>query len=222
MHDLPERQRSIRAVFDHSWKMLTVGEQQAMCQLSVFQGGFQRQAAEQVAGTSLAILSTLVDRMLLRRVAPGRYELHELVRQYSAGHLAADLEVHAATQQRHYAYFLALVETSDKELTGSNQLERLEQEYSNLRVALEWSLNSDRAAPGKDRALRLAGALRWFWRMRGHFREGREWLIQALQICPERPTAARANALLGLSMIMNILGDLGAARPHAEESAAIF
>ena len=69
MRDLPERHRSIRAVFDHSWKMLTVDEQQAMCQLSVFQGGFQREAGEQVAGTSLSILSTLVNRTLLRRAA---------------------------------------------------------------------------------------------------------------------------------------------------------
>jgi predicted ATPase/DNA-binding XRE family transcriptional regulator len=225
MQDLPERHRSIRAVFDHSWKMLTVDEQQVMCQLSVFQGGFQRQAAEQVAGASLPILSTLVNRTLLRRVATGRYALHELVRQYSADHLAADSQAHAAAQQRHYAYFLALVETAEKELKGSNQLEWLEwleQDYSNIRVALEWALKSDRGAPGEERALRLAGALRWFWRMRGHFHEGRDWLMQALQTCSENPTVARASALLGLSMIMNILGDLGAALPQAEESAAIF
>lgn len=82
MRDLPERHRSIRAVFDHSWKMLTVDEQQVMCQLSIFQGGFQRQAAEQVAGASLSILSALVNRTLLRRVAPGRYDIHELIRKY--------------------------------------------------------------------------------------------------------------------------------------------
>jgi tetratricopeptide (TPR) repeat protein len=123
-----------------------------------------------------------------------------------------------------------VAETADRELKGSNQtqwLERLEEDHSNLRVALEWSFKSDRDTagklpPGDDKALRLAGALRWFWRMRGHFHEGRDWLTQALQACPERTTTARANALLGLSMILNILGDLDAARPQAEESAAIF
>ena len=225
MRDLPERHRSIRAVFDHSWNMLTVDEQQVMCQLSVFQGGFQRQAAEQVAGASLSILSTLVNRTLLRQVAPGRYDLHELVRKYSADHLAAEPQAHAAAQKRHYAYFLALVETANEELKGSNQLEwleRLEQDYSNLRAALEWALKTDRVASGDEKALRLAGALRWFWRMRGHFHEGRDWLMQALQTCLEKTTTARASALLGLSMIMNILGDLGTARPQAEESVAIF
>jgi predicted ATPase/transcriptional regulator with XRE-family HTH domain len=225
IRDLPARHRSIRAVFDHSWKMLKVEEQQVMCQLSVFQGGFTREAAEQVAGTSLSILSTLVNRTLLRRAGPGRYDIHELVRQYSAGHMAIDSQAQVAAQQRHYTYFLTLVETADKELKGSNQLEWLEwleQDYSNLRAALEWSLKSDRAAPGDDRALRLTGALRWFWRMRGHFHEGREWLMQALQTCPERPTTARASALLGMSLLLNGLGDMGAARPLAEESAAIY
>lgn len=225
MSDLPERHRSIRAVFDHSWKRLMADEQQVLCQLSVFQGGFQRQAAEQVAGTSLSILSNLVNRMLLRRVAPGRYGLHELVRQYSAEHLVADPRAHAAAQQRHYIYYLALAETANEELKGPNQmewLERLEQDHSNLRVALEWALKCDRETPGEDRALRLAGALRWFWRMRGHIHEGGDWLIEALQISPKRPTTARASALLGLSMILNFLGNLGAARPHVEECAAIF
>jgi predicted ATPase/Tfp pilus assembly protein PilF len=226
MRDLPERHRSIRAVFDHSWKMLTVDEQQVMCQLSVFQGGFQRQAAEQVAGASLSILSSLVNRTLLRRAAPGRYDIHELVRQYSAGHMAADPQMHAAVQQRHYAYFLALVETANEELKGPNQLEwlnRLEQELANLRAAWEWALKSEAAAQGVDEpALRLSGALRWFWRMRGHFHEGRTWLIEALRQSPEKPTAGRASVLLGMSLILNGLGDLGAARPLAEESAAIY
>ncbi len=225
MRDLPERHRSIRAVFDHSWKRLTVTEQQVMSQLAIFRGGFQRQAAEQVAGASLSTLSTLVNRTLIRRVATGRYGLHELVRQYCKEHLAADPQLYAAAQNRHYAFFLSMVETANDELKGANQqewLERLEQDYSNLRAALEWALITDQQAPGEDRSLQLAGALRWFWRMRGYFHEGRDWLIQALETCPEKPTAARAGALLGFSMLMNILGDLSAAFQRVEESAAIF
>ena len=225
MRDLPERHRSMRAVFEHSWGMLTEQEQQVLSRLSVFRGGFTREAAERVAGASLTSLSTLVNRTLLRRAAPGRYDLHELVRQYSAGHMAAAPAAHAATQQRHYAYFLALVEAADKELKGSNQLEwleRLEEDYSNLRVALEWALKSDRAASGDDRALRLAGALRWFWRMRGHFHEGRNWLGEVLRQSSTKPTASRAGALLGMSLLLNGLGDLSAAYPPAEESAAVY
>ncbi len=110
-------------------------------------------------------------------------------------------------------------------MKGRNQLEwlgRLEQEHDNLRAALAWALESDRASAGGDElALRLSGALRWFWRMRGHFHEGRSWLTKSLRQCPERHTAARAAALLGQSALTYALGDLGAARLSAEESAAI-
>src|SRR5512135_3380042 len=112
--DLPERHRSMRVVFDHSWQMLSLEEQQVLSQLSVFRGGFQRQAAEQVAGASLSVLSTLVNRTLVRRSAAGRYDLHELVRQYSAAQLATDLQAKTAVQWRHYAFYLALIEAAEK------------------------------------------------------------------------------------------------------------
>ncbi len=228
--DVPERHRSMRAVFDHSWEMLSVEEQQVLCQLSVFRGGFNRQAAEQVAGASLSILSTLVNRTLVRlsqaqlRETTVRYNLHDLIRQYCADHLLENPDVYVAVQKQHCAYFLALAETADQELRGPNQLEwlnRLDQELGNLRAALEWSLKS--AAQGTDEpALRLSGALRWFWRMRGHFYEGHNWLIETLRQSSERSIAGRASALLGMSLILNGLGDLGAARPLAEESATIY
>jgi hypothetical protein len=70
--------------------------------------------------------------------------------------------------------------------------------------------------------LRLSAALRWFWRMRGHFHEGRDWLTQALRRCPERHSAAQASGLLGMSLLMNGIGDLGAAGEPAEQSAKIY
>ncbi len=230
--DVPERHRSMRAVFDHSWKRLSTDEQQVLCRLSVFRGGFQRQAAEPVAGASLTNLSTLVNRTLVQRSqvkhhrTNARYDLHELIRQYSINHLIEDPQAYTEAQKRHYAYFLALAESADQELKGSNQLEwldRLEQDVSNLRAALDWALKNNAAVQDMDEpVLRLAGALRWFWRMRGHFHEGRGWLVEALRQSSGKRTAGRAGALLGLSLILNGLGDLGAARPLAEESALIY
>ena len=85
--DLPERHRSLWAVFDHSWKLLSGEEQRELSQLSVFRGGFTRQAAEAVAGASLAALSSLVTKSLVRRASAlddlTYYDLHELVRQYA-------------------------------------------------------------------------------------------------------------------------------------------
>lgn len=223
--DLPERHRSMRAVFDHSWQRLSGEEQQVLARLSVFRGGFSRQAAEQVAGASLPILSTLVDRSLVRRAAAGRYELHELLRQYSAGRLGTDPKARGAVQKAHCGYFLALAEEAAKGLVGRDQLEwlrRLEQDQGNLRGALGWALESDHAEPGAEEcALRLSGALRRFWLMRGHFREGLTWLTKSLGLCPERHTAARAVALSAKGALLYALGDVGAARLPAEESVTI-
>jgi predicted ATPase/DNA-binding SARP family transcriptional activator len=226
VRDVPERHRSMRAVFDRSWQMLSVDEQQVLCKLSIFRGGFQRQAAEQVAGASLSILSTLVNRTFLRRAAAGRYDMHELVRQYCVAQLDTDPQLKAAAQSQHYAFFLTLAETAGQELKGSNQLEwlgRLVQEHDNLQAALEWALENQ-ATPqsGDELALRLVGSLRWYWRMGGHIHEGCDCLTEALGRYPEKRTNSRAGALLGMSILMNSMGDLSASLALAEESAAIF
>lgn len=224
--DMPERHRSMRAVFDQSWQMLSSEEQQVLCKLSVFRGGFQRQAAEEVAGTTLSILSTLINRTLLRRTAEGRYDIHELVRQYSASQLATDPQAQAGVQARHYDYFLNLAETARQGLRGADQLEwlnTLDQEHDNLRAALDWAFTNREILPDGDQlALKLTGALRWFWRMRGHFHEGRDLSLNALFQSSGKHTTARAGALLGLSLLVNSLGDMSMASTLAQESAAIY
>jgi predicted ATPase/class 3 adenylate cyclase len=86
--DVPERHRSLRAVFNQSWDMLTSTEQTAYAKLSVFHGPFDLQAAEEVGGASLAVLASLSDKSLLRADGQGLYTLHELLRQYAAAQLA--------------------------------------------------------------------------------------------------------------------------------------
>jgi predicted ATPase len=67
-------------VFNQSWALLSADEQRVLRRVAVFRGGFTRAAAEEVASASLALLSALVAKSLLRRTAQGRYDLHELVR----------------------------------------------------------------------------------------------------------------------------------------------
>ena len=83
LRNIPERHRSIQAVFDYSWNLLTPPEQQALARLSVFRGDFTRDGAQQVAKTNLPMLSALVDKSLVRRHKTGHYDLHELIRQYT-------------------------------------------------------------------------------------------------------------------------------------------
>ncbi len=226
VRDLPERHRSMRAVFDHSWQLLSVDDQQVLSKLSVFRGGFQRLAAEQVAGATLSILSTLVNRTFLRRTTAGRYDLHELIRQYSADQLASNPALKSATQQCHYAFYLDFAEQANQGVQGGNQMEwltRLELEHDNLREAMQWALQNDNLfGVGDEPGLKLAGALRWFWRMRGHFHEGCDWLSEALQHYPAGRTETRATALFAKGLLMNALGDLSSALPLVQESLSIY
>jgi serine/threonine protein kinase/tetratricopeptide (TPR) repeat protein len=104
--DLPSRQHSIRAVFDHSWGLLGPEEQAALARVSIFRGGFTRAAAEVVAGASLRTLASLVAKSLLRRVpATGRYEIHELLRQYAEARLSSTPAEYEAALDRMATFY---------------------------------------------------------------------------------------------------------------------
>jgi len=173
LRDMPARHRSLWAVFEQSWRLLTDAEQCVFRKLSVFRGGFGREASEQVAGASLPLLSGLVDKSLLHRNPAGRYELHELVRQY-AGEKLQEAGEEGVTRQRHAEYYLRLAEATEPTLKGPEQaisLARLETECDNLRAVIEWALSADVA----DMAVRLAAALSPFWDVCGYWSEGRRW-----------------------------------------------
>src|SRR5579859_2349136 len=111
--DGPERHRSLRAAFEHSWQLLSEAERQALRRLSVFRGPFLRAAAEQVAGANLPVLAALVDKSLLRALPTRRelaqYELHDLVRQFGADKLLADTAEATSTAQEHRRYYTKLL-----------------------------------------------------------------------------------------------------------------
>ena len=106
MRDVPERHRSLRATFDHSWKLLSSHEQDVLSRLSIFRGGFDRNAAEKVAGATLPLLASLVSKSLVRRTEQARYDLHEVIRQYAASHLDEDQSRCLETCDLHSDYYL--------------------------------------------------------------------------------------------------------------------
>ena len=225
--DVPPRHRSMRAAFDHSWKLLSVEEQGVLQKLSVFRGSFSREAAEHVGGATLGLLSTLASKSLVQRARSGRYLLHELLREYAGAHLAAEPAAYAAAHEQHYAFFLALAEAAKPHLKAAEQvdwLDRLEQDHDNLRSALEWALASEGglSADSGERAVRLATALHSFWLIRGHFYEGQRWLTKALRQCPAGHAATRAHALQAMATLVYMVGDHEAAGRLAEESVALF
>jgi predicted ATPase/DNA-binding CsgD family transcriptional regulator len=114
--DIPERHQSIRAVFEHSWRLLSAEERQVFQKLSVFCGGFDRTAAENVAGATLFIISALVDKSLLMRVDKDRFKFHELVRQFAGEKLQADPEEYALTLDEHCRYYANLMAFWEREV----------------------------------------------------------------------------------------------------------
>ena len=109
LRDLPTRQRSVQAIFAHSWQMMTQAEQTVLSKLSVFRGGFTREAAEAVTGANLRILLALVNKSLLQRSAEnGRFSIHELLRQFASDKLSQLDKVDEASLA-HGRYFAQLL-----------------------------------------------------------------------------------------------------------------
>lgn len=208
--DVPARHRSLRAVFDQSWRLLTPAEKESFSQLTVFCQGFTAQAARAVAGLTSATLQTLLDKSLLRQVTSHRYEMHELVRQFAAAQLAAAGQ-DEATRQRHADYFCRYVQAQETSLAGQNVragLEALGQELENIHAAWQWSAAHRRlealagAAPGLAR----------YYLYQGPFQEGIILLQQAVAHLappgppPEPAIPALIQLHLGVSHLQNRLG----------------
>jgi predicted ATPase/tRNA A-37 threonylcarbamoyl transferase component Bud32 len=171
LHDVPARQRSMRAVFDHSWNLLTERERAVFQGLSVFRGGFTVQAAQEVTGASLRGLMALVNKSLLHRASTGRYEVHELLRQYGAEKLDQEPTVSEAVRNRHCAYYCAALQQREADLKGVGQqaaLAEIEADSENGRVAWDWALAQGQLEP-LEQALDSLG---YFYERRGRYQEG--------------------------------------------------
>ncbi|MBE2220816.1 MAG: tetratricopeptide repeat protein [Anaerolineae bacterium] len=209
--NVPERHRSIRAVFNQSWEMLTPTEQQIFACLSLFVGGFSREGAEQVADANLLELSGLLDKSLVRRLSNGRYDSHELLRQYAATQLET-LPTHTAAHTRFAAYYVTLAETAVAYLTSPDQqtwLDTLDNEYDNLRAALNWSVQNNET----ETAVRLGAALGRYWWLRYRPIEGGNWLRQILAL-PGSQTAHRARAMSYAGMLARLRRDYAEAETY--------
>lgn len=148
MRNIEPRHRSMRAVFDHSWELLSERERQIFAWLSVFRGGFASAAAEQVAGATLADLAGLVEKSLLQLDATGRFGIHELLRQYGTMQLATRQETDAAFAA-HSGFYATLMRHHEASLKSPQQLETMqaiELDFENYRQGWEWALAKQHSA----------------------------------------------------------------------------
>lgn len=169
--DVPQRHRSIKTVFDHSWKLLTVNERELLMKLSIFQGGFTREAAVAVTGASLFLLSSLVDKSLLQHSKnPDRYDLHELVRTYAFAQLQnnpSDDEETSFKYAVHYADWIHSLEWEFKSPRQPQTSQVIRAETSNWLAAWYWSVRRQRL----DLLRRMIPALNWYFEVNGYYDE---------------------------------------------------
>lgn len=223
--DAPDRHRSMRAAFEHSWRLLVPAERRALRLLAVFHDGFRREGAEQVAGASLPLLTALVDKSLLRAAPGGRYDRHPLLYRFSAEKLAAEPAERSAAEERHARYYFDLLLRRATALTASpaeqrTALEAVEAEWQNLRAA--W-----RAALARGWAHHVTAAvepLERFLQRSGRVDLLRELFAEGAAAFEDRPGGRVVHALLLAKQgwYAQRAGDLDAAVELSERSLALL
>ena len=186
MPDVPERHRSLQAVFDSSWELLSDDEQALLGQLTIFRGSFQRQAALTICEGKLGVLTSLLDKSWLMSLAPGRYSLHELVRQFvvqkdrGLDQVIQPVEgVLSKLQERYNRWYLEFLAQKEHALWGEKPRQALldlQAESDNLLQAWQWAINQDEDAAMQRRAAELSS----FYQALGLYSEGTSVLEAAV------------------------------------------
>lgn len=234
------RQQTLRSLIDWSFELLSQRERTLLSRLSVFSGGWCLEDAEQIAVGGpetaspdetlrdweiLGLHSSLVDKSLVLAEPRGgttRYRLLETVREYAADRLAESGETEFM-QQRHLAHFVGLAEMAEPHLLGEHQHEwmnRLDLDWDNLRAAFD---ACGSAPQGPELGLRLAGALLWYWDIRGLHFEGRSRLDRILQLPgSEARTPERAMALYVAASLASDQSDYASVQSYCSEALSIY
>jgi len=169
--DVPERHRSLRAVFEHSWAMLGPTQKEILRKLSVFHGSFSVEGAEVVAGAPITQLALLTDKSVLRKAESGRYEMHPLLKQYAEEKLEESVEVKEEVCQRHCLYYAGFAKEREGWLYSPRQKEAMEdvgREIEDIRDAWKWVLEKQLI----DEREKFVEVLFHYYDMHGLYQEG--------------------------------------------------
>ena len=237
-HTGEPRQRTLRALIDWSYSLLTKREQAALRRLSIFVGSFSREAAESVCAAEhddtghqemsvaddvLEDLTRLVDKSLAQfDLGTGRYRLLETIRLFGREELEKTGETRDVNR-RHFLYYLTLAEDGGSLIGGPRQVDwfaRLEMERDNFRAALMWAIGVGRANEAATMALGL-----WrFWHARTYQREGVRWLEQilALDATEPLPDALRARLFNALGVLAHRAARFDDAQAYHAEALRLW
>jgi predicted ATPase/tRNA A-37 threonylcarbamoyl transferase component Bud32 len=213
--DVPERHRSIRAMFEYSWRMMNADERALVARLSVFRGGLSRRAGQEVAGATLRALANLVNKSMLRRNPDtGSYHMHELLRQYAAAKLTESGQADA-THAAHSTYYLQTLADLTPVLVGPEQVGALDQiadDFENVRAAWLWAAEHRQYAALSA----VIPALNLYFERRGQYVEGEMMLGHAAGILRQQPETPQRSDTLGELLALQ---GLMAVKMHDEKTA---
>ena len=208
--DERDRHRSMRACFEHSWLLLDDERRDALMKLSLFRGGFDVEAAQEVTGASLRTLTALVDRSLLAHDVPaGRLHMHELLRNFAGDKLRGAGQT-GATRDAHSAYYLKVLARVLPDLKGPDQLgalDAIDADIDNVRAAWRRAVTRGHWAhfPEASQSLCL------FSLFRSRHNEGIELLQMASAAAREQPRV-HAYLLAARRMLELVIGRRDEAR----------
>ncbi len=227
VRNVPERHRSVRAVFEESWRLLDDDvERDALARLSVFRGSFDRKAAEAVAGASLPVLTSLIEKSLVRSLQEGRYELHMLVNQFAGEKLAEATEAVDDACGAHATFYMDILREVGADIFGGDQLgasEVVEQEIDNIRAA--WQHSADRA--DVDAIVAVTHVFGQCHQFKSRYVEGLALMSQAargLEAADQTPEVefALANVLIQRAWLQIRLGAIDDAEASARRAGEIM
>jgi len=225
LHDIPTRQRSLRTVFDHSWRLLSAEEQTRLAELSLFRGGFTRAAAQAVTGATLQDLMKLVNKSFIHHQASGRYDLHVLIRHYGAERLVQTVDAGKGARDRHSRFYCALLGTQEARLKGAEQqaaVAQIELELDNMRSGWQWAAEQQQ----HERLAHAMHSLGLFYQWRSRYQEGEAAYGYAVRHLtaqqPQAPAVQRvlAQALAWQAVFMRLAGRLQEASDLLQQSLA--
>jgi predicted ATPase/Flp pilus assembly protein TadD len=220
LRDVPERHRTLRAVFDYSWNLIGEKEQEGLCRLALFRGTFDPTGAREVGGVSLHVLAALAGASMVRRAGGGRFVIHPVFRQYAEEHLRERTDTARVATEQYIRFFARLMRSRGQHLCGPSHataLSAVTDEIADFRAA--WSAAVDLADEG---ALRdFVDGLFQVYDLRGWYREGQLVIVDAIAR-GSLSTFMLAKLLSCRSRFSFHLSQLGEAAELAKRSCSLF
>lgn len=220
LRDVPDRHQSLRAVFEHSWKLLSAGEQGVLRRLSVFRDSFNREAARQVGDATPTQLTAFANKSFLRGDTGGGYHMHPLLRQFLAEELAAHPAEAENTRRAHAGHYANFLKVREPRLVVRHQIAPFNEVGAaivDVQAAWEWSV-----AQGATNLLEqmLDSLYVYFW-AHNQFQEGKALLEKAAQALPQT-CLLQARISSRLAEFISWLGDLEEAEKSLRHSVNLL